>query len=276
MDGPPIHGNTRLEVIWTAIPAILLVALCTYAYVVLRDIEEAQAPTRDAASRHRRAVRVDLRVPAGGRQADRAPTSSTCRADQSVQFNVQLQGRHPRLLGPGLPHEDRRGARASRPATASRPTRSATTRSSAPSCAASATRTCARPRTSSRRPTSTRGSPSERARPARRRRRRRRRGPAARRRRRRRGRRQGDLHRGAQPACGGCHTLADAGHDRHDRARTSTRSLKGKDAAFIQRVDRRSRRRDRAGLPAGHHARRTSATRSPAGARRARELPRAR
>src|SRR6478735_4700287 len=42
-DGPPIHGNTRLEVIWTAIPAILLVALCSYAYVVLHDIEKAAA-----------------------------------------------------------------------------------------------------------------------------------------------------------------------------------------------------------------------------------------
>jgi cytochrome c oxidase subunit 2 len=42
-DGPPIHGNTRLEVIWTAIPAIVLVALCTYSYVVLTDIEEAKA-----------------------------------------------------------------------------------------------------------------------------------------------------------------------------------------------------------------------------------------
>src|SRR5215203_1770941 len=42
-DGPPIHGNTRLEVIWTAIPAIILVSLCSYAYVVLHDIEEAQA-----------------------------------------------------------------------------------------------------------------------------------------------------------------------------------------------------------------------------------------
>ncbi len=42
-DGPPIHGNTRLEVIWTAIPAIVLVALCSYAYVVLTDIEEARA-----------------------------------------------------------------------------------------------------------------------------------------------------------------------------------------------------------------------------------------
>ena len=43
LDGPPIHGNTKLEVIWTALPAILLVSLCTYAYVVLQDIEEAPA-----------------------------------------------------------------------------------------------------------------------------------------------------------------------------------------------------------------------------------------
>jgi cytochrome c oxidase subunit 2 len=41
LDGPPIHGNTRLEVIWTAIPAIILVGLCTYAFVVLEDVEAA-------------------------------------------------------------------------------------------------------------------------------------------------------------------------------------------------------------------------------------------
>jgi cytochrome c oxidase subunit 2 len=38
-DGPPIHGNTRLEVVWTAVPAILIIALCTYAYTVLRSNE---------------------------------------------------------------------------------------------------------------------------------------------------------------------------------------------------------------------------------------------
>ena len=46
-DGPPIHGNTKLEIIWTAIPAILLVGLCTYAYVVLTDIEKADASSLD-------------------------------------------------------------------------------------------------------------------------------------------------------------------------------------------------------------------------------------
>jgi cytochrome c oxidase subunit 2 len=49
LDGPPIHGNTTIEIVWTALPAILLVALSTYAYVVLRDIEQApaQAGTRE-------------------------------------------------------------------------------------------------------------------------------------------------------------------------------------------------------------------------------------
>jgi cytochrome c oxidase subunit II len=42
MDGPPIHGNTRLEVVWTAVPAILIVSLCAYAYSVLRSNEDNQ------------------------------------------------------------------------------------------------------------------------------------------------------------------------------------------------------------------------------------------
>lgn len=42
-DGPPIHGNTRLEVVWTAIPALILLALVAYSFVVLRDNEKAPA-----------------------------------------------------------------------------------------------------------------------------------------------------------------------------------------------------------------------------------------
>jgi cytochrome c oxidase subunit II len=41
-DGPPIHGNTRLEVVWTAVPAILIVSLVTYAYTVLRSNEDSK------------------------------------------------------------------------------------------------------------------------------------------------------------------------------------------------------------------------------------------
>jgi cytochrome c oxidase subunit II len=38
-DGPPIHGNTRLEVVWTAVPALLILSMCIYAYTVLRSNE---------------------------------------------------------------------------------------------------------------------------------------------------------------------------------------------------------------------------------------------
>lgn len=42
-DGPPIHGNTRLEVIWTAIPAMILLGLVSYSFVVLHDNEKKPA-----------------------------------------------------------------------------------------------------------------------------------------------------------------------------------------------------------------------------------------
>jgi cytochrome c oxidase subunit II len=42
VDGPPIHGNTRLEVVWTLMPALLLLSLCTYAYTVLHANEASQ------------------------------------------------------------------------------------------------------------------------------------------------------------------------------------------------------------------------------------------
>src|ERR1700733_8042415 len=39
LDGPPIHGNTRLEVFWTTLPAVLILGMCVYAYAVLRSDE---------------------------------------------------------------------------------------------------------------------------------------------------------------------------------------------------------------------------------------------
>ena len=43
MDGPPIHGNTRLEVFWTAIPTVLLLGLVGYSFVVLHNNEKKPA-----------------------------------------------------------------------------------------------------------------------------------------------------------------------------------------------------------------------------------------
>jgi cytochrome c oxidase subunit 2 len=42
-DGPPIHGNTRLEVFWTALPTVLLLGLVGYSFVVLHNNEKRPA-----------------------------------------------------------------------------------------------------------------------------------------------------------------------------------------------------------------------------------------
>jgi cytochrome c oxidase subunit II len=41
-DGAPIHGNTRLEVIWVAVPTIIVTALAAYSWIVLDDVEAAK------------------------------------------------------------------------------------------------------------------------------------------------------------------------------------------------------------------------------------------
>jgi cytochrome c oxidase subunit 2 len=39
-DGAPIHGHTGLEVVWTAIPAVLVTAITVYSGVVLTQVED--------------------------------------------------------------------------------------------------------------------------------------------------------------------------------------------------------------------------------------------
>ncbi len=38
-DGPPVHGNTKLEIIWTIVPTVLLAVMAVWAYLVLADNE---------------------------------------------------------------------------------------------------------------------------------------------------------------------------------------------------------------------------------------------
>jgi cytochrome c oxidase subunit 2 len=44
-DGAPIHGNTRLEVVWVTIPFLMVTALAIYGWVVLDDLEAKQPNT---------------------------------------------------------------------------------------------------------------------------------------------------------------------------------------------------------------------------------------
>jgi cytochrome c oxidase subunit 2 len=89
VDGPPIHGNTRLEVVWTAIPAILLVALCTYAYIVLINIEEAKADTMQVRVVGEQFAWTFYYPGPGGRQV--ASNQLYLPVDRPVKFTVQTE-----------------------------------------------------------------------------------------------------------------------------------------------------------------------------------------
>ena len=41
-DGAPIHGNTRLEVVWVVVPFLIVSSLAAYAWIVLSDVEAKQ------------------------------------------------------------------------------------------------------------------------------------------------------------------------------------------------------------------------------------------
>ena len=42
-DGPPVHGNTRLEVVWTVIPALIIAVAGAYGWIVLVKDEKRPA-----------------------------------------------------------------------------------------------------------------------------------------------------------------------------------------------------------------------------------------
>lgn len=45
-DGPPIHGDTRLEIAWTAIPAVIVAAIAVASALILADLGESSANDR--------------------------------------------------------------------------------------------------------------------------------------------------------------------------------------------------------------------------------------
>ncbi len=71
-DGPPLHGNTRLEVVWTAVPTVLIVVAVRLRLRHLRPNEKSQG-RRDHGQRHRAPVRLRVLLPAARRQVISSP-----------------------------------------------------------------------------------------------------------------------------------------------------------------------------------------------------------
>ena len=86
-DGPPIHGNTKLEIVWTIVPTVLLAVMAVWAYLVLSD-NEALANDRLIVNVDRRAVRVELPVP---RRRHRDAATCGCPVDRQVELRMRSE-----------------------------------------------------------------------------------------------------------------------------------------------------------------------------------------
>ena len=119
-DGAPIHGNTRLEVIWVTIPFLMVTALAIYGWIVLDDIEAKQP--NEIGERDRPAVHLVVRLPAARRSSrpswccrrtGRSSSGSTPRTCSTRSGSPSSGSSRTRC--PGLTTQDPPHARPDRP-----------------------------------------------------------------------------------------------------------------------------------------------------------------
>lgn len=99
-DGPPVHGNTKLEIVWTLVPTLLLVVMAVWAYMVLSDNEAlaqdrlvvdvtAQQFAWDFAYPGGQVGSGDLRVPVGRQVELRMRSRDVIHNFYVVEFRVK-------------------------------------------------------------------------------------------------------------------------------------------------------------------------------------------
>ncbi len=133
-DGPPIHGNTRLEVVWTAIPAVLILGMCLYAYTVLRSNEDSQ-PGEMTVNVTARQFAFEFSYPHVGLQPDRLAGAVPAQGPAG-RVQAPLAGRDPQLLRSAVLREARRRAGDHDHAAGHAHANRNLSRPNAPSCAA--------------------------------------------------------------------------------------------------------------------------------------------
>jgi len=88
-DGPPIHGHTGIEIVWTAVPAVLVTAISIVSAIVLAKNDDAgENPLRIAVTAQQFAWRFEY--PASAEGADDAVTAGelVLPVNQSVKLTL--------------------------------------------------------------------------------------------------------------------------------------------------------------------------------------------
>ena len=106
-DGPPIHGHTGLEIMWTAVPTVLVTIIAVISAIVLAQNDSAKgSPMRVEVLAQQFAWQFTY-PEQGGVKA----TNLYLPLDRSTKLVLNARGRHPLLLGARVRAEAGRRAR---------------------------------------------------------------------------------------------------------------------------------------------------------------------
>ena len=107
-DGPPIHGHTGLEIAWTVVPAVLVIAIGVVSAVVLsQNADAGNDPLKVQGVRA--AVRLAVRV----RRTTSRSNELVLPVDRDVEFEMDVGRRDPLVLDPARWARSRTSSRAS-------------------------------------------------------------------------------------------------------------------------------------------------------------------
>ena len=107
-DGPPVHGHTTLEVVWTIIPTILVTAIAIVSAVVLTQNSNAGNDPLKVERRSRSSSRGSSTTTT----ARRTTRCCACRSTGTVKLHADGERRDPLVLGAAVRAEAGRRARA--------------------------------------------------------------------------------------------------------------------------------------------------------------------